>query len=232
MLSPMKTIVLIVMYLLKFPRRRTDNGSLGCVRRVLLLLAVCAGLGGCAQQVHGDALAGARAPAASTRSSTPKVDPNSREAQWMNGFCGVGKLLVTAAETQPKPQVSSDPTVLKQEFSETVGRLVNVLDAALTDLKRLPTAPVGGLDDVVSTVSGHLTDARNAINHAKSTVDAAAELTPEVYGAAVDEFGRGVTSLQQATDFLKVVDLPDVMDRAATAAPNCSGDNGFPIGTR
>jgi hypothetical protein len=74
--------------------------------------------------------------------------------------------------------------------------------------------------------------ARDTINHAKSTVDATEPLTESVYSAAVQEFGRGVTDLQQAVDFLKVIKLPDVLLDAAAAAPNCTGPDGFPVGTR
>jgi hypothetical protein len=200
------------------------------VRRVLVLV-VCLGLGGCAAAVGGEPVPGA-APPPRVTSTAPSIDAGSREAVWMNGFCGVGKLLITAGETAPKPTTSSDPAVLKKEFTDTAGRLVNVLDAALTDLRRLRPAPAGGLDDVIGTVIDHMSAARDTINHAKSTVDATEPLTEPVYSAAVQEFGRGVTDLQQAVDFLKVIKLPDVLLDAAAAAPNCTGPDGFPAGTR
>lgn len=192
---------------------------------------LCLALGGCADTVGGAPLPDPAAPPTST-SGSPQVDPDSREAQWINGFCGVGKLLVTAAETQPQPRTSDDPAALKREFSEITGRLVNVLDAALTDLNRLPPAPVGGMDDVVGTMVEHMTAARDATGHAKSTVDAADPLTVEAYREAIDELGRGVASMQRALDFLRVVDLPDELVDAASAAPNCGGEDGFPVGER
>lgn len=191
-------------------------------------LVLC--LAGCASTVGGDPRPDPGAPRSS--SSAPAVDPNSREARWLNDLCGAGKRLITAGETLPQPQVSDDPAVLKREFSELTGRLLDVFDAALSDLRRLRPAPVSGMDDVIGTIVDHMSTARDTTSHAKSIVDAADPLTVEAYDEAVNELGRGLMSLQKAVDFLKVIDLPEELDGAAEAAPNCAGDTGFPVGER
>ncbi|HEU5475523.1 MAG TPA: hypothetical protein VFV67_33185 [Actinophytocola sp.] len=182
-------------------------------RVVVVGLAGWLGVSGCAVPIEGEPRAGA------VVSSAPEVDPDSREARWMDDYCAFGQYFQELE--LPEPRTTSDPAELKRQISESTGRMVEVLDNGLAKLRKLMPAPAGGVDDVINDLIEHLSTARGSIATAKSTVDNVAELTAETAQAALDSFTRGVTSLQEAVKLLDIIDLPDELKDAAEVAPNC-----------
>ncbi|GAA3005973.1 hypothetical protein [Actinokineospora diospyrosa] len=152
---------------------------------------------------------------------TPVVAADSPEARWVNRFCGMGKLLVTAGETAQEPITAADPAVLKRQFLDVTGRLVGVLDAALADLRALRPAPAPEVDPLIRDLIESFTEARGAIATARDEVRAATPLTTEVLTSAVQRFGGAVSALDRAARLIKAADLPPSLANATDAAPNC-----------
>ncbi len=184
-------------------------------RGVLVVLAVLGAVAGCAGPMAGT-------PVAATVAGSPSADPNSPEAKWMNRFCGMSKLLITAGDTAQTPVTSSDPAVLKRQFVDTTGRLVGVLDAVLSDLRALRPAPAPQVDPVLGELIDSLSESRTAIGTAKADVEAVEPMTVEVYSAAVDRFGTAMGGLERALRTMNALDLPDELADAGGAARNCA----------
>lgn len=175
---------------------------------------------GCAEPVPGAAVAG---DAVRITTTTAPADPDSPQARWMNRFCGVGKLLIAAGETNQPPSGTGDAEELRRQFIDTAGRVVGVLDTVLSDLRALLPSPAPEVDPVLTTLVDNFSDARSTIAGARDDVQAADPLTVEVYRVAVDRFGSGMRGFDNALRTIGELELPDELLEAGEAAPNCAG---------
>ena len=185
------------------------------VMRGLTVVVACVAMvsAGCATVVSGSA--------ASAPISTGQADESSPGVRWMNRWCGAGKLLVTAGETNPVPTTTGDAAVLKREFLQMTSRLAGVLDAVLSDLRALRPAPVPGLDSSISKIIEGLVEARGELGTAHDEVEAADPMTVEAYTAGVKRFGRSMNGLATAQNAMNRIDIPDELKDAGQSASNC-----------
>jgi hypothetical protein len=173
---------------------------------VLLLLPVLAGCGG---TVTGTA-ATVAGPAA-----------GAEAVAWMDRFCGTANFLVDAASTDP-PAMPSDPTELRAAFGTQLTRLSGVLGTALIDFDRLREDPVAGGDVVVDLLYDDMAGARSRLDAAKGLLSSAAETTPQLLADVNEEVAKGVAQLERVVTTIGLLDLPNELAAAATAAPNCA----------
>ncbi|RLK55546.1 hypothetical protein CLV68_5035 [Actinokineospora cianjurensis] len=184
-------------------------------RRVRLLLLGCLiALSACATPVTG-------VPVAADPTPTTSVSADSPEARWMNRFCGMGKLMVTAGETAQEPMTSGDPAVLKKQFLDLTGRLIGVLDAVLADLRALRPAPAREVDPLIRQLTDAFTESRRSIAVARDDVRAVEPLTAEAFSAAAQRLTTALGGFERALKLMQAATLPPRLTDAADAAPNC-----------
>ncbi|QQQ74579.1 hypothetical protein IOD16_25935 [Saccharothrix sp. 6-C] len=172
------------------------------------------GLTGCAVPVAGQ-------PTAGPVSSVPGTDAGPEVVRWMNNFCGVAKYMVASGGVS-FDQTQTDPAAAKKSVSDSLGRVIDVLDVVLHDLDELTPAPSPAADTAVEVISEPLTRARDKFVSAKSTVDAAAEMTTDVFSTVIQDMTEAVTVMNEAVEKMDVVSLPDEFRDAAARAENCA----------
>ncbi|MEU4768319.1 hypothetical protein AB0H12_34220 [Actinosynnema sp. NPDC023794] len=178
-------------------------------RWVVAVVVALVGLTGCAVPVAGQPTA---RPTPS--GATPEV------VRWMNNFCGVAKYMI-ASSAVSFDDTQTDPVEAKKSVSESLGRVVNVLDVVLHDLDELTPAPTPAADTAVEVISEPLTRARDKFVSAKSTVDAAPEMTTDVFSTVIQDMTEAVTVMNEAVEKMDVVSLPDEYRDAVGDAENC-----------
>ncbi|MEV8442771.1 hypothetical protein AB0425_35785 [Actinosynnema sp. NPDC051121] len=181
------------------------------MKRWLLAVALV-GLSGCAVPVAGQPTPG---PTSSAAGADLVV------VRWMNNFCGVAKYMAASGGVQ-FDQTQTDPAEAKKAVGESLGRVVDVLDVVLHDLGELTPAPTPAADTSVEIISEPLTRARDKFVSAKSTVDAAPEMTTDIYSTVIQDMTEAVTVMNEAVEKMGVVSLPDEYRAAAAQAENCS----------
>lgn len=185
------------------------------VKRWVVAVAVAlVGLTGCAVPVAGQ-------PTAGPMSSVPGTDAGPEVVRWMNNFCGVAKYMVASGGVS-FDQTQTDPAAAKKSVSDSLGRVIDVLDVVLHDLGELTPAPSPAADTAVEVISEPLTRARDKFVSAKSTVDAAAEMTTDVFSTVIQDMTEAVTVMNEAVEKMDVVSLPDEFRDAAARAENCA----------
>ncbi|MFD7658122.1 hypothetical protein ACFV4N_29465 [Actinosynnema sp. NPDC059797] len=180
------------------------------MKRWVLALAVL-GLAGCGTPVAGKAVPGA----------APAAEPDAGVVRWVNNFCAVAEYMVASGGVQFQPP-EGDPAEAKKAVSESLGRVVDVLDVVLHDLGELTPAPEPAADAAVEVIVEPLGQARDKFAKAKSTVDGAPELSVEVYSSAIQDMTEAVTVMNDAVEKMGVVSLPEEYKDAAEHAENCS----------
>ncbi|ROP41348.1 hypothetical protein EDD40_6777 [Saccharothrix texasensis] len=183
------------------------------VKRWVVAVALV-GLTGCAVPVAGQ-------PTAGPVSSVPGTDAGPEVVRWMNNFCGVAKYMVASGGVS-FDQTQTDPAAAKKSVSDSLGRVIDVLDVVLHDLDELTPAPSPAADTAVEVISEPLTRARDKFVSAKSTVDAAAEMTTDVFSTVIQDMTEAVTVMNEAVEKMDVVSLPDEFREAAARAENCA----------
>ncbi|WP_367137529.1 hypothetical protein [Saccharothrix sp. HUAS TT1] len=179
---------------------------------VAVALVGLSGLAGCATPVTGRPVAG---PTSAASGAEPEV------VRWMNNFCGVAKYMIASGGVT-FDQTQTDPAAAKKSVGDSLGRVVSVLDVVLHDLDELTPAPTPAADTAVEVISEPLTRARDKFVSAKSTVDAAPEMTPDVFTAVIQDMTEAVTVMNEAVEKMGVVSLPDEFRDAADEAENCA----------
>lgn len=177
-----------------------------CVAAVAL-----AGLTGCAVPVAGEPTPG---PTSAVAAAKPEV------VRWMDNFCAVANYMVASGGVK-LDEPRTDPAAAKKSVSDSLGRVVDVLNVVLHDLDGLTPAPSPAADTAVEVISEPLTRARDKFVSAKSTVDAAPELTTDVFSAVMQDMTEAVTVMNEAVEKMAVVSLPDEFRAAAGQAENC-----------
>lgn len=167
-------------------------------------------LAGCATPVAGKPVAGP----VTMKDSSPEV------VRWMNNFCGVANYMVASGGVQFE-QPPTDPTAAKKAISDTLGRVVDVLNVAVHDLDELTPAPVTAADAAIEVIVEPLGKARDKFVSAKSTVDGAAELTTDVFSSVMQNMTEAVSVMNEAVEKMSVIKLPDEFTEAAGQAANC-----------
>lgn len=181
------------------------------VKRWLVAAVTLGGLTGCAAPVEGQAIAG---PTSSVAAAKPEV------VRWMDNYCAMANYLVASGGVT-LDQNATDPAAAKKSVSDSLGRVVDVLDVALHDLDALTPAPTPAADTAVEVVIDPLSRARDKFVSAKATVDAAPEMTPDVFSAVLRDMTEAVTVMEEAVEKIGVVSLPDEYRDAADQADNC-----------
>jgi phage I-like protein len=138
----------------------------------------------------------------------------------MNNFCGVARYMIASSGVS-FDETQTDPVEAKKSVSESLGRVVNVLDVVLHDLDELTPAPTPAADTAVEVISEPLTRARDKFVSAKSTVDAAPEMTTDVFSTVIQDMTEAVTVMNEAVEKMDVVSLPDEYRDAVGDAENC-----------
>ncbi|MFD1150174.1 hypothetical protein [Saccharothrix hoggarensis] len=182
------------------------------MKRWLVAAVAVVGLTGCASPVAGRAVAG---PTTSAAAGNPEV------VRWVNNYCAMANYLVASAGVTLDQEASADPATAKKSVSDSLGRVVDVLDVALHDLEGLTPAPTPAADTAVEVVSEPLTRARDKFVSAKATVDGAAEMTPDVFSTVIQDMTEAVTVMQEGVEKIGVVSLPDEYRDAAEHAEEC-----------
>ena len=199
------------------PGRRRAVLTAGAALGVVLLagataLAVTAGSG--------------RGPVTTTPPPTPAVvsdvDPDSPEARYVDRLCTSGDLLVSLSESATTPSVTGDPAVARQEYLASVGRTVNVVDAALADYRVLQAdAPTPEVAAGFGLVVDEFTAARASLVEGQAIVEAADPLTVEAYGQGVDRFTDATRNLALAATLVQEIELPPRYQEAGAVAAGC-----------
>ncbi|XVS62614.1 hypothetical protein ACQPYE_30750 [Actinosynnema sp. CA-299493] len=184
------------------------------VKRWVVAVALV-GLTGCAVPVTGQPTAGPVSSVSGTNGAEPEV------VRWMNNFCGVAKYMVASGGVS-FDQTQTDPVEAKKAVGDSLGRVIDVLDVVLHDLDELTPAPSPAADTAVEVISEPLTRARDKFVSAKSTVDAAAEMTTDVFSTVIQDMTEAVTVMNEAVEKMGVVSLPDEFRDAAGQAENCA----------
>ncbi|MFC6088464.1 hypothetical protein [Saccharothrix lopnurensis] len=179
------------------------------MKRWVVALAVF-GVAGCGTPVAGRAVPG-ELPAA----------PDTGVVRWVNNFCAVADYMIASGGVQFDPP-TGDPAQAKKAVSESLGRVVDVLNVVLHDLDELTPAPEPAADTAVEVIREPLGRARDEFAKAKSTVDGAPELTVEVYSSAIQDMTEAVAVMNDAVEKMGVVSLPDDYRDAAGHAENCA----------
>lgn len=193
------------------PHYRVTAGYKSPVKRWVVAVALV-GLTGCAVPVTGQPAPG---PTSSASGAEPEV------VRWMNNFCGVAKYMIASGGVQ-FDQTQTDPVQAKKSVSDSLGRVVDVLDVVLHDLDELTPAPTPAADTAVEVISEPLTRARDKFVSAKSAVDAAPEMTLDIYSAVIQDMTEAVTVMNEGVEKMGVVSLPDEFRDAAGQAENCA----------
>lgn len=184
------------------------------VKRWVVAAVALVGLTGCAVPVAGKPVSGPTSSAAAA---------SSEVVRWMNNFCGVAKYMVASGGVAfDQNQDPADPAAAKKSVSDSLGRVVDVLDVVLHDLDELTPAPTSAADTAVEIISEPLVRARDKFVSAKSTVDGAPELTTDVYSTVIQDMTEAVTVMNEAVEKMSVVSLPDEFRDAAGQAENCA----------
>ena len=158
--------------------------------------------------------------APTTTAST--IDPDGPEARYVDRLCGSGELLSTLGETAPSPVPSEDPAVLRREYLSSTARTIGTTDAALADFRVLrDDAPNEEVRLGFARVVDELTRAREAFAAGQAIVEASDPLTPEAYGAGVDQFVEGTRSYSLVAQIVDQIELPPEYRAASEVAPNC-----------
>ncbi len=195
------------------PHYRVTAGYKSPVKRWVVALALV-GLTGCAVPVAGQPTPG---PTSSAAGAKPEV------VRWMNNFCGVAKYMIASGGVQfDQTQAQGDPAEAKKSISDSLGRVVDVLNVVLHDLDELTPAPAPAADTAVEVVSEPMTRARDKFVSAKSTVDAAPEMTVDIFNTVLQDMTEAVTVMNEAVEKMTVVSLPDDFRAAAGQAENCA----------
>lgn len=172
-----------------------------------------AGLTGCATPVAGTATPG---PTSSVVGAKPEI------VRWMDNFCGVAQYMIASGGVQFDPnEHAADPVALRKSLSDSLGRVIDVLDVVLHDLDELTPAPTPAADTAVEVINEPLTRARDKFVSAKSAVDAASEMTTDVFASVIQDMTEAVTVMNEAVEKIDVVSLPDEFKDAAGQAENC-----------
>ncbi|TQM84066.1 hypothetical protein FHX81_6504 [Saccharothrix saharensis] len=180
------------------------------VKRWVVAVALV-GLTGCAVPVTGQPTAG---PVSSGGADAEVV-------RWVNNFCGVAKYMVASGGVQ-FDQTQTDPAEAKKAISDSLGRVVDVLDVVLHDLGELTPAPNPAADTAVEVISEPLGRARDKFVSAKATVDDAPEMTTDIFSTVIQDMTEAVTVMNEAVEKMAVVSLPDDFRAAAGQAENCA----------
>jgi hypothetical protein len=170
------------------------------------------GLTGCAVPVAGQPTPG---PTSSVAAAEPEV------VRWVDNFCGVAKYMVASGGVK-LDETQTDPAAAKKSVSDSLGRVVDVLNVVLHDLDGLTPAPSPAADTAVEVITEPLTRARDKFVKAKSTVDAAPEMTVDIFSAVIQDMTEAVTVMNEAVEKMAVVSLPDDFRAAAAQAENCA----------
>ncbi|MBB5804585.1 hypothetical protein F4560_004353 [Saccharothrix ecbatanensis] len=183
------------------------------MKRWMVAAVALVGLTGCATPVTGTPTAG---PTSSAAKAKPEV------VRWMDNFCGVAQYMIASGGVQFDPtQHATDPAAMKKALGDSLGRVIDVLDVVLHDLDELTPAPEPAADTAVEVINEPLTRARDKFVSAKSTVDAAPEMTTDVFSTVIQDVTEAVTVMNEAVEKMAVVSLPDEFKDAAGEAENC-----------
>ncbi|GAB3009114.1 hypothetical protein GCM10027184_78780 [Saccharothrix stipae] len=193
------------------PPYRVTAGYKSPVKRWWVAVALV-GLTGCAVPVAGQPTPG---PTSSVAAAEPEV------VRWLNNFCGVAKYMVASGGVQ-LDETQTDPAAAKKSVSDSLGRVVDVLNVVLHDLDGLTPAPSPAADTAVEVISEPLTRARDKFVKAKASVDAAPEMTVDTFSAVIQDMTEAVTVMNEAVEKMAVVSLPDDFRAAAAQAENCA----------
>ncbi|WP_106618355.1 hypothetical protein [Saccharothrix carnea] len=185
------------------------------MKRWLMAVVLVGLVTGCAVPVAGQPAPG---PTSSAAGAEPEV------VRWVNNFCGVAKYMVASGGVSfDQTQAQADPVQAKKSVSDSLGRVVDVLNVVLHDLDELTPAPVPAADTAVEVISEPLTRARDKFASAKSAVDAAPEMTVDLFSTVIQDMTEAVTVMNEAVEKMAVVSLPDEFRDAADQAENCAG---------
>ena len=198
------------------PHYRVTAGYKSPVKRWVVAVAVVGltGLTGCAVQVEGQPTPG---PTSSVAAAEPEV------VRWMNNFCGVAKYMIASGGVQfDQTAAQGDPVAAKKSVSDSLGRVVDLLNVVLHDLDGLTPAPKPAADTAVEVISEPLTRARDKFVSAKSVVDAAPEMTLDIFNVVIQDMTEAVTVMNEGVEKMAVVSLPDEFRDAADQAENCA----------
>ena len=176
----------------------------------VVALATVPVLAGCTGSVEGTPVGRPVAPA----------DPGL--VRWVDNFCGVANYLVASGSFTVAPADATDPADVKQSFSSSLGRVVDVLNVAVHDLEELTPAPVSSADAVIELVAEPLGKARDKFVSAKASVDGADPLTPAVFESVSKDVVDATKVMGDAVGRLALVSLPEEMKSAVPQAPNCA----------
>ncbi|MBP2337912.1 hypothetical protein JOF41_004090 [Saccharothrix coeruleofusca] len=182
--------------------------------RWVLLVSALLLSAGCAAPVAGK-------PVAAPVTSSAAAAAPDEVVRWVDKFCGVANYLIAAGSVSAG-QPTGDPARMKQAMSESLGRVVDVLDVALHDLAELSPAPDPAADTSVELITTPLAEARDKFAAAREAVDNAPELTGEVFEGVMKNMTEAVTGMTQGVEKLAVVSLPEQFQRAVPQAPNCA----------
>ncbi|WP_447003252.1 hypothetical protein ACRAKI_26665 [Saccharothrix isguenensis] len=184
------------------------------MKRWMVAAVALVGLTGCATPVAGTATPG---PTSSVAGAQPEV------VRWMNNFCGVAQYMIASGGVQFDPgEHATDPAAMKKALSDSLGRVIGVLDVVLHDLDELTPAPAAAADTAIEVVEEPLTRARDKFVSAKSTMDAAAELTTDVFATVIQDMTEAVAVMNESVEKMGAVSLPDEFKDAADQAENCA----------
>jgi hypothetical protein len=172
---------------------------------VLLLLA------GCASPIAGK-------PVAGPRSATPEASADV--VKWMNNFCGVANYMIASGGVAFN-EVPADPAAAKKSISDSLGRVVDVLNVAIHDLDELTPAPVAAADTAVEVILDPLGRARDEFVSAKSAIDGVTELTTDVFSEVMQNMTEATSVLNEAVEKMSAITLPEEFQQAAKRAENC-----------
>lgn len=193
------------------PHYRVTTGYKSPVKRWLVAVALV-GLTGCAVPVAGQPTPGPTSSAA--------AGADAEVVRWMNNFCGVANYMIASGGVQ-FDQTQTDPAAAKKAVSDSLGRVVDVLNVVLHDLDELTPAPSAAADTAIEVIHEPLTRARDKFVSAKSTVDAAPEMTTDIFNTVIQDMTEAVTVMNEAVEKMAVVSLPDDYRAAADQAENC-----------
>lgn len=196
-------------------------GTTPRVKRWVLAAVALVGVAGCSVPVAGEAVPGptSSGPTSSVpTSSVPVAKPEV--VRWMNNFCAVADYMIASGGVT-FDQTETDQAAAKKGLSESLGRVVDVLDVVLHDLDELTPAPQPAADTAVEVIAEPLTRARDKFTSARSAVDTAPELTMDVYRTVLQDMTEAVTVMNEAVEKMAVVSLPDEFKDAGEQAENC-----------
>src|SRR5688500_20234807 len=95
--------------------------------------------------------------------------------------------MIASGGVQFDPNEHAAPAALRKSLSDSLGRVIDVLDVVLHDLDELTPAPTPAADTAVEVINEPLTRARDKFVSAKSSIDAAPEMTTDVFATRSEE---------------------------------------------